>query len=473
MSTATRTYQKFEGEKMIFGKFKELHFVGIGGAGMSGIAEILHNLGYKITGSDIRPGEVTEHLERLGITVFRGHESGHIGTANVVVISSAVGPDNPELVEAERRGIPVIKRAEMLGELMRLKYSVGIAGTHGKTTTTSMIGNILSDAGLDPTVIVGGVVAGKGSGASLGAGEYLVAEADEYDRSFLSMFPSLAVITNIEPDHLDCYEDMTDLENCFLEYMNRTPFYGEVVYSADDTVLAKIQSRIKRASVTFGFSENADYRAVDFKLTEGGSVFTVLKHGTNLGNIILHVPGRYNARNAMAAVATAMELDTPFEKIADSLLDFRGVTRRFEVKGIIDNIMVVDDYAHHPTEIIATLRAAKDSYNRRVIAVFQPHLFSRTRQFYREFTEALNIADLVFLVDIFPAREEPVEGVTSEMISRYAVKKGYNHIHYIGPKENAVDEVLKTAKPGDMVITIGAGSIYRINPEIIRGLENR
>ena len=458
---------------MIFGKFKELHFVGIGGAGMSGIAEILHNLGYKITGSDIRKSEVTDHLEQLGIEVYQGHDGQNIGTTNVVVISSAVDTENPEVAEAKRLNIPIIKRAEMLGELMRLKYSIGVAGTHGKTTTTSMIGKIFTDASFDPTVIVGGIVAGKGSGASLGAGEYLVAEADEYDRSFLSMFPSMAVITNIEPDHLDCYDGMADLENCFLEYMNRTPFYGGVVFSADDVVLARLQDRIKRTSTTFGFSETADYRAFDFRLTEGGSVFTVQKNGENQGQIIMHVPGRYNAQNALAAVTAAMELDVPFEKIADSLLDFRGVTRRFEIKSTVDNIIVVDDYAHHPTEIIATLSAAKDSYNRRVIAVFQPHLYSRTRQFYREFTEALNIADIVFLVDIYPAREEPIEGVTSEMISQYALQKGYDQVQYIGAKENAVEEVLKVAKSGDMVITVGAGSIYRINPEIVRGLENR
>jgi UDP-N-acetylmuramate--alanine ligase len=456
---------------MIFGKYKELFMVGIGGSGMSGIAEILYNLGYKVSGSDISRGEVTEHLEKLGVTVHYAHRAENIGSANVVVISSAVKEDNPEIIEARRRGIPVIKRAEMLGELMRLKYSVGISGTHGKTTTTSMIGGIMVDAGLDPTVIVGGIVAGKGSGASLGAGDYLVAEADEFDRSFLSMFPTMAVVTNVEPDHLDCYDGMDDLENSFVTYMNRVPFYGMVVYNADDPVLRRLRERIKRASVNFGFSEGADYQGGDIKHGEGRSEFTVSRRGELMGAIALNVPGEHNVRNALAAVAAAAELEIDFNIIADSLGRFRGVNRRFEIKAVIDNIMVVDDYAHHPTEIIATLKTARSSYRRRVLAVFQPHLYSRTRQFYREFAEALMLADLCLLVDIYPAREEPIEGVTSELIARYAAERGYNGIRYIGPLEKARDEILEIARPGDIVITIGAGNITRVNPEIVRGLK--
>ena len=473
MNSATIALPKFEGKRMIFGKFKELHFVGIGGTGMSGIAEILHNLGYKVTGSDNSASEVTEHLESLGVTVHEGHNADHIGTANVVVISSAVGFDNPEVVEAQSRGIPVIKRAEMLGELMRLKYSVGIAGTHGKTSTTSMIGRIMSDAGVDPTVIVGGIVVGKGSGASLGTGDYMIAEADEYDRSFLSMFPSMAVVTNIEPDHLECYDGIDDLENSFVTYMNRVPFYGLVVYSADDPALTRLQSRIRRASVTFGLSETADYRGVDVTLTEGGSEFTVFKRTEKLGQIILRVPGRHNVLNALAAVAATMELEIPFEKIADALLAFRGVVRRFEIKKIIDDIVVVDDYAHHPTEVTATLQTAKDCYRRRVIAVFQPHLFSRTQRFYKELAEALRLADIALVLDIHPAREKPIEGVTAELITDYAKQQGYDKIRYIGGRENAAEEVLKIAQAGDIIITIGAGSVYHVNPEIVKGLENR
>ncbi len=461
----------FNNKKMIFGRYKELFFVGIGGSGMSGIAEILHNLGYGISGSDINRSEITTYLEKLGITVYYGHDPENIGTSNVLVISSAVKDNNPEIIEAHKRGVPVIKRAEMLGELMRLKYSVGISGTHGKTTTTSMIGKILTEAELDPTVIVGGIVAGTGSGASLGNGDYLVAEADEFDRSFLVMFPTMAVVTNIEPDHLDCYDGMDDLENSFLTYMNRVPFYGLVVYNADDAVLSSMHDKISRSSVTFGLSSGADYQATAIKHREGGSNFSILKKGEFLGEIHLDVPGEHNIRNALAALAAASELEVPFKNISESLRKYRGVNRRFEIKDIINDIMVVDDYAHHPTELTATLKTAKASYNRRVIVVFQPHLFSRTQQFYREFADALALADRSFLVDIYPAREEPIEGVTSEMILRYAREKKYGNIEYVGIKENAVEKVIKIARAGDIIITAGAGSITHINPEIIKGLK--
>jgi UDP-N-acetylmuramate--alanine ligase len=462
---------KFEGKKMIFGKFKELFFVGIGGSGMSGIAEILHNLGYRISGSDISFSEVTQHLESLGIKVYDRHDASNLGTANVVVISSAIKEANPEIIEARAKGIPVIKRAEMLGELMRLKYSIGVSGTHGKTTTTSMIGKIMTDAGLDPTLIVGGIVAGKGSGASLGAGDYLVAEADEYDRSFLSMFPSMAVITNIEPDHLECYDGMEDLESSFLTYMNRVPFYGMVVYSADDPVLAKLHRKITRASVSFGYSSEADYQAVDIAHTRGGAEFTVFKRSEHLGRVVLNIPGEHNVRNALASVTATSELEVSFETIAKSLKEFRGVGRRFEIKATIGDIMIVDDYAHHPTEITASLEAARKSYGRRIVLIFQPHLFSRTQILYREFAEALRLADICWVVDIYPAREEPINGVTAELITRYAAREGYDHIQYVGMMENAVARVLETARSGDMVITMGAGSITRINPEIIGGLK--
>lgn len=456
---------------MIFGKFKELYLVGIGGAGMSGIAEILHNLGYRIGGSDTTRSEVTDHLETMGITFHDTHEGANIGSANVLVISSAVSEDNPEVIEARKRGLPVIKRAEMLGELMRLKYSIGVSGTHGKTTTTSMIGVIMSDAELDPTVIVGGIVTGKGSGASLGSGKYLVAEADEYDRSFLAMFPSMAVITNIESDHMDCYENMEDLENSFLTYMNRVPFYGQVIYNADDEVLMKLKSRITRASVSFGLSAGADYQAVDIKHFEGGVNFNIFKHGELLGEIKLNVPGEHNVKNGLAAIAATCELDVPFDKIAGALRKFTGVNRRFQKTGIVNDIMVVDDYAHHPTEITATLKAARESYNRRVIVIFQPHLYSRTQQFYREFAEALKHADRCLLVDIYPAREKPIEGVSSEMIAKYASKKGYQNIEFVGAKERAVDIAIEDARPGDMIITVGAGSITLINPMILDRLK--
>ncbi len=473
MINETATVRKFENSKVIFGRFMRLHLVGIGGAGMSGMAEILNNLGYAVTGSDTSPSEITEHLEQLGITVQKSHDGANVGEADVVVISSAVSEDNPEVAEAKRRGIPIIKRAEMLGELMRLKFSIGIAGTHGKTTTTSMIGKILTDAALDPTVIVGGVVVGKGTGASLGSGEYMVAEADEYDRSFLKMFPSVAVVLNIEPDHLECYDDLAHLENSFLEYMNRTPFYGEVVFNIDDPTLARLLPQMKRSWVTFGLSEEADYRAVDITSGQGKSRFTVMKRDEIFGEVEICVPGRHNVLNALAATATAAELEIPFETIADSLQEFGGVVRRFEIKGVVDDIMVVDDYAHHPTELIATLSTAKNYYDRRVIAVFQPHLYSRTDRFYREFADALQLADLAFVVDLYPAREKPIPGVTSELISDWAQKSGLKKIEYLGKWEDAADKIVSLVHQGDMIINIGAGSIYRINPIILKKLKDR
>lgn len=461
---------KFESKKMIFGKYRELFFVGIGGSGMSGIAEILHNLGYKISGSDTSPGDTTEHLEGLGIKIYDQHQSNNIGTANVVVISSAVRFDNPEVVEANRLGIPVIKRAEMLGELMRLKYSIGISGTHGKTTTTSMLGKIMTDAGLDPTVIVGGIVVGHGSGASLGSGDYFVAEADEYDKSFLSMFPAMAVVTNVEPDHLECYDGMDDLKNSFLTYMNRVPFYGEIVYNIDDPTLRELKDNITRASVSFGLSSDADYQALEIKADEGKNRFSVFHKNDLLGEIVLNIPGMHNVKNALAATAAASELEIPFDSIAKSLSAFAGVARRFEFKGTVNDITVIDDYAHHPTEIRATLETARSAYRKRIIVTFQPHLFSRTKMFYREFAESLMKADICLILDIFPAREEPMAGVNADLIMNEMLRMGHNNVRCIGPKKNAVDELLKIARPGDLIITMGAGSITHINPELLEKL---
>ncbi|MBI5265892.1 MAG: UDP-N-acetylmuramate--L-alanine ligase [candidate division Zixibacteria bacterium] len=457
----------------MFGKIRRLYFVGIGGAGMSGIAEILFNLGYQISGSDHTPSEVTEYLSGRGIAVHHDHRASNLDAADVVVISSAVGEDNPEVVEARRRGIPVIKRAEMLGELMRLKYSIGIAGTHGKTTTTSMIGRILQVANLKPTIIVGGVVAELGTGASLGTGEHLVAEADEYDRSFLAMFPSLAVVTNLEADHLDCYRDLEDLTGAFLAYMNRVPFYGQVVISADDPVLSSLQTRIARPHVTFGFSVDADYRAVSEKLEEMGSTFSVYGKGDLLGEIQLHVPGRHNILNALAAIATCRELDVAFEIIADALRGFTGVSRRFEFIGKERGITVVDDYAHHPTEIHATLEAANLRKAGRTLVIFQPHLFSRTRDFLKDFADSLSIADVALLVDIYPAREKPIPGVTSEEIVKIGRKLSRGDFHYLGPKENAIVRVVEIAKPGDLIITMGAGSVTHIKQAILAALKEK
>ncbi len=464
---------QFANEKLMFGKIRKLYFVGIGGSGMSGIAEILHNLGFEISGSDHTETDITRYLVSRGITIFGEHSGANLGDSEVVVISSAVGEDNPEVIEARRQGIPVIKRAEMLGELMRLKFSIGVAGTHGKTTTTSMIGRILRMANLMPTIIVGGIVAELGTGAALGEGEYLVAEADEYDRSFLSMFPTMAVVTNLEADHLDCYEDMDDLRGSFLTYMNRVPFYGSVVLSADNEALMRLRDRVARPFVTFGFSVESDYRALNVQLEPGRSLFAVYRRGDYLGDILLHVPGAHNVANALAAVAACTELDVPFESIADALRGFSGVGRRFEIVGEANEITVIDDYAHHPTEVEATLKTAKDVYGRRVIVVFQPHLFSRTRDFADEFVGALSRADEVLLADIYPAREKPIAGVSSEMLAKRAKELGHSQFRTIGARDNAAAEVVKIAKPGDIVMTMGAGSITLEKKNILEALKKQ
>jgi len=470
---AKKTVAGFGRRRIMFGRFKRLFFVGIGGAGMSGIAEILHNLGYQIRGSDTTPDQVTDYLASLGIAVHHEHRAANLQDAEVVVISSAVGEDNPEVVEARRRGVPVIKRAEMLGELMRLKFSVGVSGTHGKTTTTSMIGRVLQQAGYEPTIIVGGVVAGLGTGAALGGGDYLVAEADEYDRSFLSMFPSVAVVTNLEGDHLECYDGMDDLRDSFLSYMNRVPFYGLVVISADDDNLARLRPRISRPYVTFGFEQQADYQAAEITVESGRTTFAVHHDGDLLGKVVLRVPGRHNVANAMAAVATCRELEVPFPTIADGLLGFNGVERRFEVVGEVANILVVDDYAHHPTEIKATIATAKEIYDRRLVVVFQPHLYTRTRDLAPRFAEALSAADRVLLADIYPAREKPIEGVTSQLIADEARRMGAGEFACIGPRRTAARAVIEEIRSGDLLLIMGAGSITLIRNDLLEALRSR
>jgi len=472
-NTMVAPIRSFRRMNMIFSKYKNLHFVGIGGAGMSGMAKILHNLGYKVSGSDQSPSEVTDHLESLGIKIYTGHSAQQVAGADLVVISSAVGTSNPEIIEAVNRGIPVIKRAEMLGELMRLKFSIGIAGSHGKTTTTAMLGRILMTAKLDPTVLIGGRAMESDSGGLLGLGDVMVAEADEFDRSFLKMFPSIAVITNVEEDHLDCYSGLDDLLNAFAEYINRVPFYGSVVIPESDPNVARIRDRIKRPIVTFGFGPTADVRAENIELSEHGSRFTLIVRGQPKATISLRIPGRFNIANALAATAAALEIEVPIEAIEEALRGFRGVGRRFQVMGEIRGITIVDDYAHHPSEVAATLTGIKEARSAsagRILAVFQPHLFSRTRDFYRQFAEALHHADQALVADIYPAREEPLPGITAAMISDYAASIGYKNVRYIGLKENAIDELMTMARPGDMIITMGAGDIFRINDKLMKRL---
>ncbi len=467
----TKAVGLFRRKSIMFGKIRRLFFVGIGGAGMSGIAEILHNLDYEIAGSDSAPSDITSYLANLGVRIHNAHRPDNLGSAQVVVISSAVGEDNPEVIEARRRGLPVIKRAEMLGELMRLKYSIGIAGTHGKTTTTSMIGRILQQGNYQPTLIVGGVVAELGTGAALGAGDYLVAEADEYDKSFLSMYPSMAVVTNMEPDHLDCYKDEEDLYRSFVAYMNRVPFYGSVIIPAEDKNITRFKDQIARPYFTFGLSEEADYRAANVKREIGRTTFTVLRRNELLGELILRVPGQHNVLNALAAVAATTELEVPFTTISDALLAFKGVGRRFEIIGQANNVTVIDDYAHHPTEIAATLKTAKENYRGRVIVIFQPHLFSRTRDFLNQFAESLALADKTLMVDIYPAREKPIAGVTSKAIVDVAAKMKLGDLEYLGPKENAPTRAAELAKAGDVIITMGAGSVTLLRHKILELLK--
>lgn len=446
--------------------------MGIGGAGMSGIAEILKELGYGVKGSDIVPSEVTRYLERLGVEICPEHLATNVHDCDVVVISSAVGEDNPEVIEARSLGIPVIKRAEMLGELMRLKFAIGIAGTHGKTTTTSIIGKIFQHANLKPTLIVGGVVKELGTGASVGSSQYLITEVDEYDRSIEAMIPSMAIVLNLEKDHLDCYADMDDLRSAFLGYMNRVPFFGAAIISADDKNIARLMPDITRPYVTFGFSAEADYRAVEIIESPEGSTFGVFGRGDYLGQLKLRVPGRHNVSNALAAVATAIELEIPFDVVAEAISQFAGVERRFEIVGEIGDVLVIDDYAHHPTEVRATLAAARALGRNRIITVFQPHLFSRTETFAKEFADAFSGSDLVILTDIYPAREEPIPGVTSEMIMKLASQSERSKFSCVGTKKNAVPALAKILKPGDLVIVMGAGSITHIREQLMEMLKN-
>jgi len=452
----------------MFGKIKKIHFVGIGGIGMSGIAEVLLNLGYKISGSDLKSSEVTEHLKDLGATIIEGHQAENIGQAEVVVTSSAVHDDNPEVKAAHEKKIPVIRRAEMLAELMRLKVGIGIAGTHGKTSTTSMIGQVLTFAGLDPTLVIGGKVRYLGSNAKLGTGQYLVAEADEFDRSFLKLAPVIAVITTIEAEHLDCYKDLDEIKNAFVEFANKVPFYGAIIACLDERGVQAIMPRLEKRCITYGLSSQAELQARDIKFDGMRTSYEVHNGKGLLGTINLNVPGVHNVKNSLAAVAVGLDMEIPFDKIAGAMAEFNGVYRRFEIKGEKNGALVIDDYGHHPTEIEATLRAAKDAFSRRVVAVFQPHLYSRTRDFYNEFGGAFFQADVLVVTDVYPAREAPIQGVTGELIARAAREKGHRNVHYVADKKMIPDELAKLVKPNDIVITLGAGDINKYGEEFLK-----
>jgi UDP-N-acetylmuramate--alanine ligase len=462
----------------MFAKAQRVHFIGIGGIGMSGIAEILLNLQYPVSGSDLRRSPVTERLASLGATVFEGHAAANVVGAGVVVVSSAVNERNPEVVEARARKIPVIQRAEMLAELMRLKYGIAVAGMHGKTTTTSMVASVLTAGGLDPTVVVGGRVDTMGSNARLGQSQYLVAEADESDRSFLRLSPILAVVTNLDREHMDCYRDMADVDDAFVEFMDKVPFYGACVACADDPRLAAILPRVRRRVFTYGASPSADFvlrmlPAAPLEESAGPghcrSRFEVAAAGEVYGPLELHVPGVHNVLNATAAVAIAAQLEIAPEAIAAGLQSFRGVDRRFQIKGCVRGVTVVDDYGHHPTEIRATLRAARDCGYPAVHVIFQPHRYTRTRDLIEEFTHAFDDAASVEVLDIYAASEEPIPGVTAE-----ALVKSIHHrdsIAYAASSDDAISRVLARAKEGDVILTLGAGNVSHLAPIVAERLK--
>jgi len=452
---------------------KNVHFVGIGGIGMSGIAEILLSQGFSITGSDLNKTEVTERLESLGIKIYEGHSPENLKEADVVVYSSAVNLDNPEVKAAVERKIPVIKRSEMLAECMRMKYGIGIAGTHGKTTTTSMVGLVLTEAGIDPTIIVGGKLSGLGgTNARLGKGDYIVVEADEFDRTFLKLAPVIAAITTLEKEHLDTYKDLDDIKAAFIEFANKVPFFGFVVLCLDEPALQDVIPLINKKIFTCGLSPQADIRATNITHDKNSSEFMVTSHGKELGKIKLNIPGLHNVKNSLVALTIAKEMGVKFEVIKNALESFSGVYRRFEKK--YDNdIMVIDDYGHHPTEINVTLDGIRRGWNRRLVAVFQPHLYSRTQDFYDEFGRSFLNSDVFICTDVYPAREKPIAGVTGQLIADSAKKFGHKNVFY-EPDKTKIPELLKSIyKKGDIIITLGAGDVWKFGEKFVEFLKSK
>jgi len=447
-------------------KIGRIHFIGIGGIGMSGIAEILVRQGFKVTGSDLNDTDVTLNLEKYGVMIWKGHNPENVGEAKAVVYSSAVSMDNPEILEAKKRGIPTIRRAEMLGELMRLKRGIAIAGTHGKTTTTSIVGTVMTDAGLDPTVIVGGVARDLDTNARLGESELLIAEADEYDRSFLKLTPTMAVITNLEAEHLDTYKTYDNLVEAFINFANSVPFYGTVFLCADEPSLLSLIPQIERPTKTYGLSPQADIRCVNTEITSSGKG-TIIVDGEVLGEIEIPLAGEHNLKNAIAAVAVALEFGVPFEKIKTALTKFKGVRRRFDLRGEVGDVSVYDDYAHHPTEVRATLNSASTAFDKPVVAVFQPHLFTRTRTFKKEFAEELQASDMLFITDIYPAREKPITGINGELIAKLAIELGHKDVNYVPERKNLAKAIADKLEGNELVITLGAGDIYKTSEELL------
>jgi UDP-N-acetylmuramate--alanine ligase len=455
----------------MFKRYQHLHFVGIGGVGMSGIAEVLLNMGYRVTGSDARRGETVERLERLGAKVFIGHEASNTEGAHVVVYSSAVARDNVEVQAARLRGVPVIPRAEMLAELMRLKYGIAIAGTHGKTTTTSLVAAVLATGGFDPTVVVGGRVHGLGTNARLGQGEFLVAEADESDGSFLKLSPTIAVVTTIDAEHLDHYGDLDAIRAAFLAFVNKVPFYGAAVLCLDQPNIQQMIPVVEKRVITYGLEASADLTARRLEFAGTTARFEVVQRGRALGTAVLQVPGRHNVLNALAAVAVGLDLDMPFDAIQRALAGFTGVQRRFQVRGEARGVLVVDDYGHHPAEIRATLAAAKAGYDRRVITVFQPHRYSRTQHLRQEFLTAFNQSDVLIVMDIYPAGEAPIPGVHARDLAEGIAAHGHREVHYMnGDRAAIVDFLCESTRSGDLVLTLGAGDVGALGAEVLARL---
>jgi UDP-N-acetylmuramate--alanine ligase len=458
-----------------FRNFQRIHLVGIGGIGMSGIAEVLLTLGYSVSGSDTKPSTITERLQNLGATIYEGHKASNADGAHVVVTSSAVKQDNPEVVEAHKKKIPVIPRAEMLAELMRLKYGIAVAGAHGKTTTTSMVASVMNAAHLDPTFVIGGKVNQAGTTARLGKGEYFVVEADESDRSFLMLAPVVAVVTTIDREHLDQYSSLEDIQDAFIQFVNRVPFHGAAILCLDEPNVQAIIPHVKRPIITYGTSSQADLVISDVKLEGLGSEFRLTYKGDDLGLFkLLHPPGIHNVRNAAAAAAVALYLNVPADLIREGLEKFTGVSRRFDIKGVVNDVVVIDDYGHHPVEIRATLDAARGCKFNRLLVLFQPHRYSRTQHLWNDFSRAFNQADILVLTDIYAASEAPIPGVTSEALAGAIREAGHKNVHYFRSMQESIEFLLKEARAGDAVLTIGAGNVSRASGElmVLLGTEN-
>ena len=465
-------------DRRLLGRTRRVHFVGIGGIGMSGIAELLVNLGYEVSGSDAKASDVTSRLAQLGVEVRVGHDPSHVGAADVLVMSSAVRSDNPEVVEARRRRIPVIPRAEMLAELMRLRFGIAIAGAHGKTTTTSMVALVLERAGLDPTAVIGGRLSAFGSNARLGHGDSIVVEADESDRSFLKLFPSIALVTNIDHEHMEAYGSWASLQDAFVEFVNKVPFYGVAVLCTDDQPVRELVPRVVRRVITYGFADHEqtpDIAGHDMRLEAFGSRCTVTQllddTRVELGTLRLSVPGRHNLLNALGAVAIGLELQVPFRRIAEALAEFSGAERRFQIRGQRRGVMVVDDYGHHPTEIAAVIEAARPA-DRRIVVVFQPHRYTRTRDLMPEFARALAAADEIVLTDIYSAGEPPIEGITVDALADAVRATCAKPLHVVRALDELPARVARIARSGDLVITLGAGSIGGVGDRILAALDD-